>query len=108
MAKELLFDDSPDRTIWATPDEQGLTLRTRFKGTQDVLDENERIRNATPKGFGKGLMHHAARIPMEVWEQWVLEWRRIGGPGYPPEGFVKFKLGQLGRRNKLMTRDIRL
>jgi hypothetical protein len=107
MAKELLFDDSPDRTIWAVPDEQGLTLRTRFKGTQDILDANTRVRNDTPKRFGKGTMHHMARIPIEIWEQWVLEWRRIGGTGNPPQDFVKHKLA-LPEYSYLKTRNARL
>ena len=107
MAKELLFDDSPDRTIWATPDEKGLTLRTRFKGTQDVLDANARLRNATPKGFGKGTMHHMASIPMAVWEQWVLEWRGTGRQGNPDADFIKHKLA-MPEFSYLKTRNARL
>jgi hypothetical protein len=107
MAKEFLFDDSPDRTIWATPDEKGLTLRTRFKGTQDVLDANARLRNATPKGFGKGTMHLVASIPVAIWEQWVIEWRKTGRQGAPDADFIKHKLA-LPEFSYLKTRNARL
>ena len=104
---ELLFDDSPDRTIWATPDENGVTLRTRFKDTQNVLDANARLRNDTPKRFGKGTMHHMASIPIEVWEQWVLEWRMMGQVGNPDADFIKFKLA-MPEFSYLKTRNARL
>ena len=107
MAKELPFDDSPVRSQWIVPDESGFTLRTRYKGTQNVLDANLRARNDTPKRFGKGTMHHMARIPIEVWELWQLEWFRAGHTGYPDSDFVKHKLS-LPEFSYLKTREAKL
>lgn len=107
MAKELPFEDSPTRASWIAPDESGFTLRTRYKGTQDVLDANKRARNNTPKRFGKGTLHHMARIPIEVWERWQIEWFGMGHTGQPDADFIKHKLN-LPEFSYLKTREVKL
>lgn len=107
MAKEFLFEDSPVRTQWVVPDERGFTLRTRFKGTQEILDANRRVRNDAPKRFGKGTMHHVARVPIEVFEVWQLEWFRMGHQGMPDAEFIQHKLN-LPEFKYLKTKEVKL
>jgi hypothetical protein len=93
VAKEVLFDDSPVRSVWIAPDESGFTLRTRYKNTQDILDANLRARNDAPKRFRESALgDRVASIPMEVWEQWQLEWFASGHSGTPDDDFIWHKL----------------
>lgn len=92
MGKEFLIADLPDRRIFSRPDESGFTLRTQFKGTQAVLDRNLAERSAAPRRYGDGFMHKVASIPLEVWEQWVLEWKNSGHQGEPDQDFLRAKL----------------
>ena len=68
---EYLLDDDPVQTQWVVPDEKGFTLRTRYKGTQGILDQNARERTgkheriATP---GSQPLP-AVRMPLELYEQ---------------------------------------
>lgn len=107
MAKEFILDDSPVRTQYVVPDESGFTLRTRYKGTQDVLDANARKRNDAPKRFGEGVLHHVGSVPIEVWEQWQLEWFLAGKHGQPDADFIKHKLN-LPEFKYLKTREVTL
>ena len=105
---ELLFDETPNRRVWARPDETGVTLRTQYKNTQDVLDANARARADTPKTFGNGSLHHIGRVPMELYEQWVLEFRQTH-PGEPlGQAFNQFLVAKLRDRdyNRLKTREV--
>ena len=43
--------------------------------TEDVLDENQRIRNARGSQMGETL-HHVARIPAALWDRW---WKETKG-----------------------------
>ena len=70
---ELPFDDDGLRVQWIEPDERGGVLRTRYRGTQDVLDQNAALRNDTPRRYGKGIVQHKARVPVELYEQWTIE-----------------------------------
>ena len=107
---EILFDETPNRRVWATPDETGVTLRTQYKNTSAVLDANQRARADTPKTFGKGALHHIGRIPMELYEQWVLEFRKAY-PGQPlDQEFNQFLVAKLRDRDysQLKTREARV
>ena len=110
MGKEFILDDSPSRTQWVRPDATGFTVRTRFKNTDQILDRNKAARADTPKRFGDGTMHHVASVPMEVYDQWVLEWRQA----HPTEGlgeeFNQFVAAKLRDPDfsYLKTREARL
>lgn len=92
MGKEYRILDLPDREVFSRPDETGFTLRTRFKGTREVLDRNHFERSVAPRRYGEGFMHKVASIAPEVWEQWVLEWRNSGHVGDPDQDFLRAKL----------------
>ena len=105
---EILFDETPNRRVWVTPDETGVTLRTQYKHTQDVLDANARARADTSKTFGNGSLHHIGRVPMELYEQWVLEFRQAH-PGEPlGQAFNQFLVAKLRDRDysQLKTREV--
>ena len=107
---EILFDEPPTRRVWATPDETGVTLRTQYKNTQAVLDANKHARSVTPKTFGNGSMHHIGSVPMELYEQWVLEFR-MAHPGQPlDQEFNKYLVAKLRDRDysQLKTREVRV
>ena len=101
---EILFDDDEDRTQWIDPDPRGFTLRTRYKGTQGVLDRNAALRADTPRSFLQGGVEykHAASIPMEVYEQFQLKLGRT------PTALELLKLSQDRDYNKLKTREVKL
>lgn len=44
---------------------------------QDIVDENERVRNAQPDGW-KGREHLVASIPMPIWQLLQDTWRALG------------------------------
>ena len=102
---EYLLDDSPEMTQWVRPDEKGFTVRTQFKGTQEALDRNARIRSVTPTTFRDkdgGRLHHVGSIPAEVYND--LQWKLGRAPT------TKELLALLDDRDysKLKTRDVRL
>ena len=101
---ELLFDDDEGMTQWIDPDPQGFTLRTRYKGTQGVLDRNAALRADTPHFFRQDGVnyHHAASIPMEVYEQFQHQLGRT------PTAAELIKLSQDRDYNKLKTREVKL
>lgn len=74
MAEEVLLEDDPVMAQWVTPDEEGFTLRTQYKGTQEILDQNARERTSkharvvTPGSMPLPVV----RVPMEVYEQLTL------------------------------------
>ena len=105
MPSEYLFDDEPDRRSFITPDEDGFTLRTQFKGTHDVLDQNAKLRNAQGKTFtDKDGVHWypVMAVPPEILELW---YHRLGR--FPTvEEMLKF--GSEREFNKVKTKDARL
>lgn len=78
---ELPFHEDEECRITALPAPDGsITLRTRYKGTQDALDKNARIRADTPKGFSEknglgGHIYHVGSIPTEVYSEMT---KRLG------------------------------
>ena len=72
---ELWLDDSPVRQELITPDADGFTLRTRYRGTQAILDQNAALRADVKRGRSPHGLAHYASIPLEVYEQ---EWLRLG------------------------------
>lgn len=46
---EFLLDHDPDMSQWVRPDEDGFTVRTRFHGEQQILDQLQRERSVDPK-----------------------------------------------------------
>jgi hypothetical protein len=105
MPTELLFDDDETHRQFIVPDETGFTLRTRYKGTQGVLDRNAALRADTPKGFKdeKGVhYHHAAGVPMELYEQL---WHTLGRA---PTAEELIELSNLRDYCKLKTREAKL
>lgn len=44
---------------------------------QDIVDENERVRNSQPDGW-KGREHLVASIPMPIWQLLQDTWRVLG------------------------------
>ena len=102
---EFLLDDDPLMTQWVTPDPEGFTLRTRHKGTQEVLDQNAELRADSPKNFKDkdGVhYHHVMRVPGEVME--VL-YRRLGRM---PTAQELLQFGDDRDFSKLKTKDARL
>ena len=78
MANELLFDDSGFRTQWIEPDPDGFKIRTRYRGTEEVLDANAGMRGILPDNFqgpGPGF-HLVGRIPLEIYEQLYIKFGR--------------------------------
>ena len=102
---EFLLEDDPLMTQWVTPDPEGFTLRTRHKGTQEVLDQNARLRADRSKDFkdkdGQHY-HHVMSIPMEVVEVLC---KRLGRMPTPEE---LLKFGDDREFSKLKTKDVRL
>ena len=47
---EFLLDNDPDLVQWVRPDDTGFTVRTQFKGTQEALDRNARLRRGLLDG----------------------------------------------------------
>lgn len=81
MATEFLFDVDPTTGMrqFIRPDEDGFTLRTLYASTEDVLDQNHRVKNARGRLIGNGQdgsFHHVASIPMELWHRWHQEYGR--------------------------------
>jgi hypothetical protein len=105
VAKEFLLDDSPLRREYITPGEDGVvTLRTQYRGTEDVLDQNARERCAGPTSFTqKGVTFtKAASIPMEVYEQMTIKL------GRQPTARELLDLAQARDYAKLRTIDAKL
>ena len=101
---ELPFDDDGLRVQWIEPDERGGVLRTRYRGTQDVLDQNAALRNDTPKSFIQNgeEFHHVASIPMEVYEQLMITL------GRHPTAEECLMLAQDRDYSQLRTREVKL
>lgn len=105
MAKEHLLEDGPLRREFITPGEDGsVTLRTQYRGTDDVLGANSAMRAEAPRSFvEKGrTFYHAASIPMEIYEQMQI---RLGRP---PTARELLDLAQTRDHSKLRTTDKRL
>ena len=102
---EFLLDSDPDMVQWVRPDEKGFTVRTRFRGTQEALDRNARLRSEAPKTFRdkNGVnFHHAVSVPAEVYDQ---IYRRLGRA---PTAAELLKFADDRDYSKLKTRDVRL
>jgi len=101
---EILFDEDETRTVWATPDPSGITLRTQFKGTQGVLDRTAATR--TPKHARvntKGAAwHKVADIPMELYEKLTI------GLGRPPTAEELVGISQMPEFRALSATEKRL
>jgi hypothetical protein len=101
---ELLFDEDETRTVWATPDPSGVTLRTQFKGTQGVLDRTAATR--TPRHARvntKGAAwHKVADIPMELYEKLTI------GLGRPPTAEELVGISQMPEFKMLSATEKRL
>jgi len=101
---EILFDEDELRTVWATPDQSGVTLRTRFKGTQGVLDRTAATR--TPKHSRvntKGAAwHKVADIPMELYEKLQI------GLGRPPTAEELVAVSQMPEFRMLSATEKRI
>jgi hypothetical protein len=69
-----LFDEDESREIWARPDPRGVTLRTRYKGTQETLDgiKERKIPKHTRVNTQGAAWHPACSIPMELYEQFTV------------------------------------
>ena len=80
MPKEFLLDEDATHRQWVRPDETGFTLRTQYKGTPGVLDQNARERNSHGKHARVNTKGSAAmpavRVPLELYEQLTLEMGR--------------------------------
>jgi hypothetical protein len=75
---EYLFDDAPDRITFIRPDPEGFTLRTRMKGTQDILDQNARERTGKhhPLNLKGSASMPVCRVPAVIYELWSREMGR--------------------------------
>ena len=75
---EFKLDEDETHVQWVRPDETGFTLRTQYKDTQRVLDQN--VREKQDKRAPAPLKGSAAmpvcRVPMELYEQLTLEMGR--------------------------------
>ncbi len=101
---ELILEEDEDRIQWVDPDPTGFTVRTQYKGTQDILDRNACSRNDAPSTFRQDGVdfHHAASIPMEVYEQMHI---RLGRA---PTARECLELANQRDFSKLKTRDAKL
>jgi len=77
MARFLLdsLDDGNVREYLVTDSQgamQGVETWYSDKVTEDVLDENQKIRNERGSDMSEAL-HHVARIPQPLWDRWVKE-----------------------------------
>ena len=101
---EFILDEDDASVQYVRPDETGFTLRTRFKGTQDILDRNARLRSEAPKSFRESghTFHHVASVPMEVVE---LLHKKLGRW---PTAEELLKLSDDRDYNKLKTREVKL
>ena len=105
MARELLLDDSPLRREFITPGEDGaVTIRTQYWGTDEVLGANDVLRSEAPASFTeKGrTFYHAARVPMEIYEQMTIKL------GRHPTARELIELSQSRDYGKLRTTDAKL
>jgi hypothetical protein len=102
---EFLLEDDEDRVEFIRPDPHGFTLRTRYKGTQDVLDQNARMRRDASKDFRDrdGVTHHhVGSVPLEVYEEWTREL------GRPPTAAEMIQRIQQRDFSKLKTKEVKL
>ena len=102
---EFLLDEDEDLQQWVTPDPEGFTLRTRFKNTQQALDQNAQERNGNPMSFKDkdgASWYKACSVPPEVMD---LLFRRLGRMPTPEE-LIQFS--QDRDFSKLRTTDARL
>jgi len=91
-------------TQWIRPDPQGFTLRTRYKGTQEILARNHLARSEAPRRFSQDGVefHHVCSVPIEVYD---MLHRKLGRP---PEASELVKLSQDRDFCKLKTREVKL
>jgi len=102
---EILLDQDAVSEEWVRPDEKGFTIRTRYRGTDQVLDRNARLRADTPTNFKGGLegsLKHVGSIPIEVYEQMTV---RLGREPTANECLDLLKAREY---SKLKTREVKL
>ena len=80
--REYLVTDSDGRMI-------GVNTWYSTEVTEEVLDENQKIRNARGSEMGENF-HHVARIPAALWDRWMKETR-----------------GEIARDRQLLVRYLR-
>lgn len=105
MARELILDDSPIRREYITPGEDGsAVIRTQYRGTDDVLDQNSRERSQAPRSFIQNgvTFYKAASVPLEVYEQMHIKL------GRPPTAKELLELSQGRDYSRLKTIDASL
>lgn len=105
MAERLLFDDEVMTQWWGDDPITGdAILRTQYKGTEDVLDKNAKLRNGAPKTFKEDGVefHHAVSVPSEVY------WQLQAKLGRSPTPIELIKLSQDRDYSKLRTREVKL
>lgn len=103
MAEHIIHED-PTMVQWLEPDPTGGVLRTRYKDTQQILDENAGHRANAPKKFRQDGVdfHHVCNVPWEVYD---LIRRRLG---HDPSADELIKFSQDRDFSKLKTREVKL
>jgi hypothetical protein len=81
---EFLLDHTPEMSQYVRPDEDGFTIRTRFHGEHQILDEVAAIRNAAKRPSIKGQhgeeMRFVGRLPMRVIHEFYMKHQRDPTP----------------------------
>ncbi len=85
MGRKFVIDSHADGALQdiAHVDEDGFYYETVQHNEQQILSENDQIRNARGGSITRadGGFHHVARIPIELWNTWCRKYPElIHGP----------------------------